>query len=295
MSPVRVVTDSTAYLPAAWVDELGIEVVSLTVTESDGRSEREIDMDWPAFYARMDASRKLPTSSQPAPAEFVEVFTRAAQAGEALVGIFISSKLSGTIEGARAAAGMVRETYPEAVFEFVDSRTLAMALAFVVRKAAEAARDGGSASEVAAIAREASRRARWIVLLTGLDHLRKGGRIGGAAALVGSALQINPIITVVDGSVEVLKKVRTRRRALAEAVELFCEETARLGLDEIAIQEIKEPGEAADVITMLAGCCDARPEVYPVGPVIGLHVGPGIGIAYLTERPIWPPVGPVEE
>jgi DegV family protein with EDD domain len=288
VSGVRIVTDSTAYLPPRWAPDLGVDVVSLSVTEPDGTTAREVDLDWSRFYARMDASPVLPTSSQPPPGEFEEVFEAAAARGEDVVGVFISSRLSGTCSGARTAAEMVVARHPGMRIETVDSRTLAMALALIVRKAALEARRGATADEVAAVAREAARRARWLVLPTGLDNLRKGGRIGGAAALLGTALRITPIITIQDGAVELLAKVRTRHKALTEAIELFSEETGRLGLDEVAVQHIEEPEEARTVVDMLAECCSVRPEIYPVGPVVGVHVGPGVGIAYLTARPIRP-------
>jgi DegV family protein with EDD domain len=282
VSRVRIVTDSTAYLPPCWAEDLEVSVVSLSVTEADGSTAREVDLDWSAFYARMHDSQALPTSSQPPLGEFEEAFEAAASAGEDVVGVFLSSKLSGTCSGARVAADAVTASHPGMAIKIVDSRTLAVALALIVRSAALAARSGADAHEVATIVRETSRCARWLVLPTGLENLR-----GGAAALLGTALRITPIITVQDGSVELVAKVRTRAKALVQAVRLFADETGRLGLDEVAVQHIEEQAEAATVAGMLAECCTERSGVYPVGPVVGVHVGPGVGIAYLTREPIW--------
>ena len=285
MAHVRIVTDSVAYLPRDVVERRGIRVASLSVVE-DGRSEREMDMDWPAFYRRLDRMPALPTSSQPPPAEFVEIFAAAVEAGEEVCGVFLSTGMSGTFASATTARELVVADHPDAVIELVDSRFLAMMLGFIVLAAAETAEAGGDAGACAAAARDMTHRGRWLVMPTGLENLRKGGRMGGASAMVGSALQILPLLTVRKGRVELLRRVRTRRRLLAEAVAFFAEETERLGLVECCVQHIELPGEAEDLADMVEKVVGYRPRIYPVGPVVGLHVGPGTGIAYVTREPI---------
>ena len=285
MPRVRIVTDSVAYLPPDLVERHGIRVASLTVVE-EGRSERELDMDWPAFYERLDRMHVLPTTSQPAHAEFVEIITAAADAGEQVCGVFLSAGMSGTYASAQTARELVLAERPDAVIEIVDSRFLAMVLGFIVLAAAELAEKGGDAAACAAVARDMMHRGRWLVMPTGLENLRKGGRIGGASALVGSALQILPLLTVPDGTVELLKRVRTRRRLLTEAVAFCADEIGRLGLVECCVQHIELPGEAEGVADMVEQVIGHRPRIYPVGPVVGLHVGPGTGIAYITRHPI---------
>ena len=285
MAHVRIVTDSVSYLPTDVVERYGIRMASLTVVE-EGRSEREMDMDWSAFYERLAKMPSLPTSSQPAPAEFVEIFTQAVDAGEQVCGVFLSTGLSGTFGSAETARTIVLADRPDAIIEIVDSRFLAMMLGFIVIAAAETAEAGGDAAACAETARDMTHRGRWLVMPTGLENLRKGGRIGGASAMVGSALQILPLLTVQKGKVELLKRVRTRRKLLAAAVAFFAEETSRLGLVECCVQHIELPVEAEDVADMVAEVVGYRPRIYPVGPVVGLHVGSATGIAYVTREPI---------
>jgi DegV family protein with EDD domain len=283
---VRIVTDSTAYLPQGWISEHGIELVSLSVNEDGRRPERELDMDWAAFYSRMRDSRVLPKSSQPVPEELIDVFEAAATRGAQVCAVFLSSGLSGTLSGAGTARADVLSRHPDAVIELVDSQTTSAPLAYIVRKAAVRAAEGGDAAQCAETARRAALCARWLVMPAGLENLRKGGRIGGAAALVGSALQILPILTVENGSVELLKRVRTRRRQLEEAVAFFRDETASAGSDSVAVLQIEESAERDEVVRRVTEVCGRQPDLLDVGPVVGLHVGPAVGIAYLTERPI---------
>jgi DegV family protein with EDD domain len=283
---VRIVTDSTAYLPDEWVSRYGVAVVSLSVNEDGRPSERELDMDAAAFYARMRDARTLPKSSQPVPGEFAAAFEDAVAAGSQVCGVFLSSGLSGTFEGARTACADVLTRYPDAVIEVVDSQTGSAPLAYIVRKVAERAAEGADAAQCAQAARAAALCARWLIMPDALENLRKGGRIGGASALVGSALQILPIITVEKGKVELLRRVRTRRRQLDEALEYFRGEIGRAGLDCVAVLQIEESEERDELARRVAEVCGRQPDLFDVGPVIGLHVGPGVGIAYLTEKPI---------
>ena len=286
MPDVCVVTDSTAYLPPEWLARYGVAVVSLSVNEEGRGSERELDMDPAAFYSRMRGARTLPKSSQPTPGEFVQAFEGAVRSGRQVCGVFLSSGLSGTLAGAETARAEVLGRYPDAVIELVDSQTGSAPLAYIVRKAAERAAEGADAARCAQAAREAALCARWLIMPDALENLRKGGRIGGASALLGSALQILPILTVEEGKVELLKRVRTRRRQLDEAVEYFREEIDRAGLDCVAVLQIEESGERDELVRRVVQVCGRQPDLFDVGPVIGLHVGPGVGIAYLTEQPI---------
>jgi DegV family protein with EDD domain len=283
---VCIVTDSTAYLPSEWLSRYGIEVVSLWVNEEGRESERELDMDATAFYARMRKARTLPKSSQPVPGEFVDAFEGAVRSGRQVCGVFLSSGLSGTLAGAETARADVLTRHPDAVIELVDSQTGSAPLAYLVRKAAERAGEGADAARCAEAARQAALRSRWLIMPDALENLRKGGRIGGASALVGSALQILPILTVEEGKVELLKRVRTRRRQLDEAVAYFAEETERAGLDSVAVLQIEDSAERDELARRVTQVCGRQPDLFDVGPVIGLHVGPGVGIAYLTEKPI---------
>ncbi len=286
MPSVRIITDSTAYVPPAWREEYGIRVVSLGITERGRDPERELDMDWSPFFGRIRAAEELPKTSQPAPAEFVDAFTRAVEAGEEVCGVFLSSGMSGTFAGAQSARDLVLADHPDAVIELVDSQTTSAPLAYLARRAAVEAAEGGGAVACAAVARRAALCARWLVMPVNLENLRKGGRIGGAAALVGSALQILPIITVEKGVVELLKRVRTRRKQLEEAVRFFADETARRGVVEVAVLQIEEAEERDQLVAAVRDTAGVEPDLLDVGPVVGLHVGPAVGITYLTREPI---------
>ncbi len=284
---VRIVTDSTNYLPAADRERLGIERVSLWVNDGD-EMRRETEVDLPAFYRRLADTRTLPTSSQPSPEELREALLNAASDGSDVLGVFMSSKMSGTAQAAELTASMAREQYPAARIEVLDTETNCMQEGFAVLSAAEVAAQGGSIDECIAAARATMARSRFVFSPATLEYLRRGGRIGTAGALLGSLLQIQPVLTVEDGITTVATKVRTRTRALAEmAARVTADVEAKGGLKRIVAHTIAEheaaEGFAAQYLEPLWG---APVPVIDIGPVIGLHVGPAIGVVYETVEPL---------
>ncbi len=283
---VRVVTDSTSYLPDEERERYGIEVVTLYVSFGD-ESYPEIGLDNEWFYARMDSESDVPTSSQPSVQNMAEVFTAAVERGEEVCGVFISAEMSGTLESAELAATMVRESHPDARIELVDSRSNCMQLGFAVLEAARTASAGATLDEVAAAARGTIGRTRFLFVPHTLDYLRKGGRIGGASALLGALLQIRPVLTVADGRTEVWGKVRTKRRALEEMVRTLEADVSRAGLAEAVVHHIRDEAGGQVLAEMVASATGSEVPVIAIGAVIGLHVGPGtVGVAYRTERDI---------
>lgn len=283
---VRVVTDSTNYLPAEDLQRLHISAVSLYVHDGD-EMRRETDIDRDAFYRRLADTRTLPTSSQPSPDELARAFDAAVADGGEAIGLFMSGEMSGTVQAAHLAAELVRRDRPAARIMVMDTRSNCMQEGFAVLAAAEAAQAGGSLEECAQAAEATISRTRFLFSPHSLEYLRRGGRISGASALMGSVLQITPILTVADGRTAVAAKVRTRTKALAEIAARMRADVERCGLKRAVVHAIVdlEAGKAfgGRFIDPIAGY--AVPLV-PVGPVIGLHVGPTVGVAYETLEPL---------
>ncbi len=281
---VRIVTDSTSYLPAADRERHGIAVVTLSVNfGTETYPEDGLDSRW--FYERMAAEAEVPTSSQPSVSDLAEAFRAIVAAGDEVCGVFISSEMGGTFATAAIARDHVREEYPDAAIELVDSRSNCMQLGFAALEAARAAEAGASLAEVAAAARAVTTRSRFLFVPHTLDYLRKGGRIGGASALLGSLLQIRPVLTVTDGKTDVWGKVRTKRRALteiADAVAALGEKGG--GVEEVVVHHIDDEDEGRILASLLTERLGREVPVSPIGAVIGLHVGPGTAGAVVRTR-----------
>jgi len=281
-----VVTDSTSYLPKHLREQYNIRVVSLGVN-FDTETYKEEEIDNSTFYDKMAKSPKIPTSSQPAVEDLYNAFEELVKEGHSVVGVFLSSDMSGTYSTAAMARNMVIEKYPEAIIELIDSRSNCMQSGFVSLTAAKAVQAGASLEEVLGQANSIIYKSRFIFSPEVLDYLKKGGRIGGASALLGAILQIKPILTVIDGKTAVLDKVRTKKRAIQKMVHIFLEDIKSKGLGDVIVHHINNEAEGRELAKTLESSIGRTVEVYPIGPVIGLHVGPGtLGIAYYTERPL---------
>jgi DegV family protein with EDD domain len=282
--PISVVTDSVASIPADLVAENHLEVVSLYINDGE-TNQRELDMDVADFYRRLEDMYSLPTSSQPSVDEILSAFRRAVERGSDVVGVFISEKMSGTLQTARLAADMVHADFPDARIELVDSGSNSMEEGFGAIAAAQTAQAGEPIERCVAAAQETLRRTRYLFTPHTLEYLRRGGRIGGASALIGGLLQIKPILTVERGETQTFAKVRTQSRALAEMARKMADDISAFGLQQVIVHYIhdRELAEtyAREQVEPLAG---GPVRVIPVSPVIGLHVGPAIGIVYETEQ-----------
>jgi DegV family protein with EDD domain len=281
---LRVVTDSTSYIPAELAEGLPLSVVSLTATLG-GVTQREVEIDTAPFYRRMRETGEFPTSSQPSVAEIIEAFESAVTAGDEVIGVFISSDMSGTIATAEMARDQVLERHPEGRIEIVDSRSNSMELGFAALAAARAAAQGMSVEQAIAAAQHKIDRSRWLFVPATLDYLKMGGRIGAASALLGSLLDIKPILTVVDGRVGPFRKVRTRARAIAEIAQHFADDVGEKGLGDVIVHHINDEEAAADLAARVEAAIGHPPRIVPLGPVVGLHVGPGaLGVVYWTIK-----------
>lgn len=284
---IKIVTDSVASIPAAVVRERGIEVVSLFVNR-DGREYRETDMDVDAFYGDIASMiDNPPTSSQPSQHGLETLFERAAEARDEVLGIFMSSKMSGTFEGAVRAARAVGERCEQFRCTLVDSTSNCGDEMFAVLDACDARDAGEGLDECAAAAANAVARSRFIFAPESLAFLKAGGRIGGASALLGGLLQISPVLTVADWETATLAKVRTWKKTLARMADTFKEEIEANGLARVVVHYI---GSAAPAVKWAREAIEPvvgrAVDVLPVSPVIGVHVGPAVGLAYECERPL---------
>lgn len=277
--PVTIVTDSTADLGPSLAESLGITVVPLSIAFGTETFQDGIDLTSQEFLDRLEHAPALPKTSQPPVTAFERVFAEALANDRDVVCITISSELSGTYNSARLAA----EAVDPARVHVVDSRATTMQQGWVVVAAARLAQAGATADEVAAGAVAAIARTRLFVVLKTLDYVYKGGRIGRARQLAGSALAIKPVITFVDGVVTPLERVRTWKRALARATELAIELP---GPTDIAILQCGNPDDGdATAAALRQAFPAANVSIHFVGPVILTYAGPGaIGIAALLPE-----------
>lgn len=281
---IKIVTDSTSYIPQEYIKKYDIKIVSLNVVMS-GDSRREVDIDNKYFYEEMNESKEIPKSSQPIPQEMLEIFKGIVEEGDSVVGIFLSSKMSGTYSTANMVKEMVLEEYPNADIQILDSKTNCMQMGFAAIEAAKASNEGKSMDEVITIAEYVFNNSRFLFTPETLEYLKKGGRIGGAAALFGNILQIKPILTVVDGETSVFKKVRTRKKTIEEIVTTVLNDIESKGLGDIIVHHINCEEEGLKLAKILEEKLCRKVSIQSIGPVIGLHVGPGsIGIAYYTKE-----------
>ena len=280
---IKIVTDSTSYIPKEYIDKYDISVVSLNVVMNNV-SRRELDIDNKFFYDEMNSTSEIPKSSQPIPEEMINTFTKLVSEEHTVVGIFLSSHMSGTYSSANMIKNMVLEDYPNANIHIIDSKTNCMQMGFAAIESARAANEGKSIEEIINICNNVLDNSRFIFSPDTLEYLKKGGRIGSASALVGTILQIKPILTVVNGETSVFTKVRTRKKAIDTMVNTCIDEIKDKGLGDVIVHHINCEEEGMKLAKRLEDELNTKVQIQSIGPVIGLHVGPGsIGIAYYTK------------
>jgi DegV family protein with EDD domain len=267
---VKIVTDSTSDLPEKVAEELGITVVPLNVHFDMDTYRDGVDISADEFYKRLITSSTLPKTSAPAPGIFIDSYQKLAGEAEAIISIHISSKLSGTHEAAQAAQ---RDLAGECRIEVINSESVSMGLGLLAVAAAKAARAGATAEEVVKLIQESIPRVHLVGALDTLDFLYKGGRVGKASAWFGSLLSIKPLISVRDGEVVPLERVRTRSKAIERLYQLLKE---RLPAKEIGVMYSTDAEEAEKLAEHLRELFPQQP-VYlsRFGPVLGTYMGPG--------------------
>jgi DegV family protein with EDD domain len=275
---VRIVTDSACDLPQSVADELAIEIVPLTIRIDGNEYVDRRDLTVAEFWEKCAASATLPETSAPAPGEFEQTFRKLAEAGAtSVVTISLSGALSATMQSAEVAARSVADVLPVTV---IDSRSVTLGQGAIVASCARLAAGGATHDEIVAHAHDLAGRTHVWGALDTLDNLKKGGRIGGAKALLASALAIKPIIEVRDGKVEQGGKQRTRSKALAFLVEKVA---AVEGLDRLFVLQA-DCRDVDQFVEMLRPHVEGEIVVGDIGPVVGSHAGRGtIGVAFFTR------------
>ena len=284
---IKLLTDSVASIPAQDAKALGIDVVSLYVREGDIEYvDAEMDLD--AFYARLpQMADDIPTSSQPSQQAFEDYFEKAAAQGDEVLGVFISSKMSGTLEGALRAARAAHARNIDFKAAVVDTCSTGWDQAYCVLAAQKAVAQGKTLEECARAAADAVSRTRFLFAPTNLTFLQKGGRIGAAKALLGNLVRLVPVLTVRDGMPLDIAKTRTQKKAIAQAFETFKADAEEKGLEDAVVHYIGSSDDAVEwARTVVEPYLGRSVRVLPVSPVVGLHVGPAMGIAYTCARPL---------
>lgn len=281
---IKIVTDSTSYIDAETREKMDITIIPLSVSFPD-ESFKETEVDYSYFYNKIKTTGIIPSSSQPAQGEIEQLFAGIVAEGHELIAIFLSSEMSGTYQSALSARERVLQEYPEARMEIIDSRTNCMAMGAMAVTAARAVQEGKSMSEAVEAVRKVMKRIKFYFVPAGLEYLKKGGRIGGAAALLGSILKINPILYVLDGKTDLWGRARGNRAAIEQMLTLLENDYRSCGLKYVLVHHISCPEKAGELAQLIRTRYNLDVEMVSIGPVIGLHVGPGtLGIVYITEN-----------
>jgi DegV family protein with EDD domain len=276
--PVKIVTDSGADLPPQLVKELGITVIPLYVRFGEEVHRDRVDITEDEFYKRLEHDPIHPNTTQPTPQDFADVYQKLTQEADGIVSIHISGALSGTCNSALQGKEMVDKKCP---IEVIDSKVLTMALGLIVVVAATAAKAGQSLGEVVKETKQTLPKLRLLALLDTLEYLQKGGRIGKAKALLGSILNVKPILTLKDGEVVPAGQVRTRAKGIDKLVE-FGQSAKKI--QDLAVIHNTTPDEAKNLAERLGSVFDRKKiKIARVGPTLGVHMGPGALIVAIRE------------
>jgi len=279
---VAVVTDSTAYLPDQYLKQYNISVTPLSVVWDEQDYLDGVDILPGDFYKRLAASKVMPTTSQVTPAAMQKMFQSLLEQGYDVLGIFLSSKISGTVQSALQALDMLPGTAGK--IAIVDSLWTTMALGLPVLTAARAAQAGESLSACQKVAENACANSGVLFIVETLEFLRRGGRIGGAQAFLGTALNIKPVLEMREGKIEALEKIRTKQKAIRYAVEVVSGRIKGKTPIRLAATHANCETDAASLLE--AASAELNPiETFcaPLSPVIGTHVGPGtIALNYMS-------------
>lgn len=278
---VRIVTDSTADIPSPLAQELAIVVVPLNVQFGEAVFRDGVDLGTEEFFRRLVRSPVLPTTSQPSAGAFLEVYSRLAAERAEIVSLHISAKLSGTLNSAQVAKESL--DVPCRI-ELMDSQSASLGLGLTALAAARAAQAGASFQEVVALVRRRIDATTVLVFVDTLEYLQRGGRIGRAQAFLGGLLNVKPLLTLREGEIHPVERVRTRARALERLYEYAA---SYVQIEDLAVLHSTSPQEAQELRRRLGGLFPEQQVLLATyGPVIGTHLGPGaMGVVVCGQHP----------
>jgi DegV family protein with EDD domain len=280
MHDFALVTDSTAYIPQELINQYNIHVAPQVLIWGETSYLDGVDIQPDEFYQRLTESDVHPTTSQATVASFHSIYEPLIAENIPILTIVLSEKLSGTLQSAKQA----KEMFPGAVIELIDSRTTAMAMGFQVLAAARARESGASFEDAISIAKKAREQTAVFFVVDTLEYLHRGGRIGGASRLFGTALNIKPLLHIDDGQVESFEKVRTKSKAIDRMLDVVVEKLEGAELIRLAALHVAAESEAVHVLEEAKKRVNAvESMITVVSPVVGNHAGPGtVGIVYAT-------------
>lgn len=282
MSNIAIVTDSTAYIPSDLVQKHNLTVTPQVLIWGEETYQDGVDIQPDEFYSRLRTSKVMPSTSQVSPATMKSTFEGLIEKGYDVLGIFLSSKLSGTIQSAIQAKDMLEKAREKVTI--VDSNSVAMALGFQVLTVARAIEEGANLDDALAIAEKARECTGVYFAVDTLEFLHRGGRIGGAQRFLGTALNMKPVLAVQDGRVEAVERIRTKGKALDRVLELVTEQTKGKSPIRLATLHASAESEAQALLEKATGQMNAIESILTsVSPVVGTHAGPGtVGLAYMA-------------
>lgn len=282
MSKIALVTDSTAYIPPDLIQKYGLTVTPQVLIWGEETFEDGVDIQPAEFYARLKTDKVMPTTSQVSIANMKATFESLVEKDYHVLAIFLSAKLSGTIQSAIQAKDMM-DTAGEKV-TFIDSNSTAMALGFQVLTVARALENGANLDDAVALAEKAREHTGVYFAVDTLEFLHRGGRIGGAQRFLGTALNMKPVLAVLDGRVEAVERIRTKSKALDRVLELVMEQCQGKTPIRLATIHAAAEDEARTLLDKATKELNATESILTsVSPVVGTHAGPGtVGLAYMA-------------
>ena len=277
---IKLITDSTAYLPEDLTKKYDIDIISLSVILGpEALMETQITNE--AFFEKLDNSNYHPTSSQPSVEMFTTLFEKYIAKGDTIIFTCISSDMSGTYSNAASVRNMMQDKYPEARIEIIDSKSTGMQLGFAVLAGAKALQEGKSVENIVSIIKAKAENSLMLFIPEDIMYLQKSGRLSKAGAIAASMLNIVPILTVKNGLPDLFTKIRTRIKAKKAMLSELEQAIQSKEVTDICVVHINNEKEASEMIAAIKEMIDVDIAISSIGPVLGSHVGPGtVGVVW---------------